>query len=451
MSYKVSVVIPTRGDRPDGLLRCVQSLRDTAPDVEILVVYDGDVAGEDEPIGVMCLMLPDAPGAIECWNQGAAHASGDAFVLGADDIVFQPGWYEEAMSKLVQMNMVGLVALNDMSPNAGKLATHYLVSKNYLVNEWNGCLAIPAYEHYFVDTEATYRAQRDQMFSYAENAKVEHNHHLWGKAPEDETYKKGMSTFIEGRETYEERKQEGFPNDWEPYFSHVESQESGWGRVAVGSRVYRAVMPEFHNSWSFMLTTGLENGDSLLSSPINKPAHLAANTLVRGLLNSQCNSILLVDDDMQFASDSLRKLRNNKANWSYDVVMGFCTHKTIPPHAVVLKLLPEPDPPFNMKGEHYGAVREIPDNSVIDVDAVGLAFTLIKRHVFEAMVNEFGARHSPFFEWGRFEEGEDIVFSRWCRENGFKLAVDTSVKIGHVGTYTHGWQSFHDYLEQVGN
>ncbi len=129
--------------------------------------------------------------------------------------------------------------------------------------------------------------------------------------------------------------------------------------------------------------------------------------------------------------------------------MAFCTHKTIPPHAVVLDLKdPQPGPPLAFRGEHYGTRKQIDDNAVIEVDAVGLAFTLVKRHVFQKMVNEFGALYTPFFEWGKFEEGEDIVFSRWCREQGFRLAVDTGVKIIHIGKYGYGWNAFQDYIRQ---
>lgn len=446
----VSVVIPSR-DRPERLRECIEQLQLVSPEVEIIVVADiGDKKTAAVAESLKCkLVISDRPdGPVHCWNIGAAAASGEALVLGADDLKFHEGWMEAALNGLAKLNFVGLVAFNDLSPQAGKLATHYMISKNYAANDWGGVLAIPSYYQHFVDTEATVRSQRDKCFYYAEDSIVEHKHWLWKKADNDEVYQRGQESYAEGEETYNQRLQLGFPNDYKRYFYRTDARPDNWGRIAVGTRCYKNSSGSFLNSWTFLLASGLQPGDSVLAAPVGKPAHLAANDLARAFLNTKCDSILFVDDDMEFSPDSLRRLRSNEATWDYDMVMGFCTHKTVPPHAVVLRKLEPPGPPMILKGEHYGALRDVPDNSVIDVDAVGLAFTLIKRHVLEEKINEFGIMYTPFFEWGKFAEGEDVVFSRWARENGFKLAVDTNVKIDHLGEYAFGWRQFHDYLEQ---
>lgn len=447
---KVSVVIPSR-DRPKRLRECIEQLQLVSPQVEIVVVADiGDdkTASVAENLGCE-LVISDRPdGPVHCWNIGAAAASGDAFVLGADDLKFHEGWLEAALYGLAGLGFVGLVAFNDLSPQAGKLATHYLISKSYAANEWGGVIAIPSYYQHFIDTEATMRAKRDECFYYAEDAVVEHMHWMWDKADNDEIYKRGQEHYSEGENTFNKRLQDGFPNDYPRYFRRTDSNQDGWGRVALGTRCYKNSPGAFLNSWTFLIANGLKVGDAILGAPVGKPGHIAASDMARGFLNTQCDSFLFVDDDMEFPHDALSVLRNNEANWEYDVVMGFCTHKTVPPHAVVLKKLEQPRKPASLKGEHYGAMRNIPDNTVVDVDAVGLAFTLVKRHVLEAMVNEFGIMYTPFFEWGKFNEGEDIVFSRWCRESGFMLAVDTNVKIIHLGEYGFGWKEFNDYIEQ---
>jgi len=446
------VVIPSR-ERPDRLRKCVEQLQLVSPEVEIVVVADDDdeataLVAKDMGCVLVVNSLPLGP--VHCWNLGAAVATGEAFVLGADDIKFHEGWLQAALVGLAKLNWCGLVAFNDLSPQAGNLATHYLISKNYAANDWGGVLAIPSYYQYFCDNEATVRAQRDSCFYYAEDAVVEHLHWMWGKSEGDTTYERGQPHYDEGKEIFEERLEDGFPNDYVRYFGRLQSApEDGWGKVAVGTRVYKNSSGSFLNSWTMLMVNGLRPGDSVLTAPVGKPGHIAASQLVKGFLNSTCDSILFVDDDMEFPHDSLSRLRDNAENWDYDMVMGFCTHKTVPPHALVLTLMEQPGLPMSLKGEHYGAARHVPNNSVIPVDAVGLGFTLMKRHVFEAKINEFGIMYTPFFEWGRFTEGEDIVFSRWARENGFKLAIDTNVKIGHLGEYAFGWSSFNDYLKQI--
>lgn len=415
-----------------------------------MVADVGDTVTERVANDFKCKLVTvnEPNGPVHCWNMGAAAASGDAFVLGADDLKFHPGWLEAALEGLAKLNWCGLVAFNDMSPATGELATHYLISKNYAANDWGGVMAIPSYFQHFIDTEATARARRDKCFYYAEDAKVEHLHWLWNKAENDDVYKRGQEHYSEGADIYNERLQAGFPNDYKRYFDRIDHDVEGWGRVAVGTRIHKNSSGSFVNSYTMMLVNGLRIGDSVLTAPVGKPGHIAANHLARGFLNSNCDSILFVDDDMEFPHDALGRLRDNEANWNYDVVMGFCTHKTVPPHAVVLRKLEPPGPPMSLKGEHHGAMRNVPNNTIVDVDAVGLAFTLMKRHVLEAKVNEYGIMYTPFFEWGKFAEGEDIVFSRWARENGFELAVDTNVKIGHLGEYAFGWSAFQDYIKQ---
>ena len=180
---------------------------------------------------------------------------------------------------------------------------------------------------------------------------------------------------------------------------------------------------------------------------------MVANQLAHTALeNSGCDSILFIDDDMAFDSNALSILRDNVENWDYDAVQGFCTFKTEPPHAVVYKLAEEqPGLPESLGGEVYNALANIPDNSVVDVDAVGMAFTLIKRHVFESMIGEHGSGWTVWFDWGLHSEGEDIRFSRRCREKGYKLAVDTNCKIKHIGPRAYGWEEHQQLVTQLEN
>ena len=105
--------------------------------------------------------------------------------------------------------------------------------------------------------------------------------------------------------------------------------------------------------------------------------------------------------------------------------------------------------PEALYGEKFNALAHIPDNSIVPVDAVGLAFTLVKRHVFESMLNEHGPEYTVWFDWGKHSEGEDIRFSRRCRQAGFSMAVDSGVKIGHAGRYVFGWTEHQQFVKQM--
>ena len=104
----------------------------------------------------------------------------------------------------------------------------------------------------------------------------------------------------------------------------------------------------------------------------------------------------MLDDDMVFEQDALDILRSNEANWDYDIVFGFCTLRGWPPRPVVMQEMEnQPGLPNSLLGRSYNyAYDQVEDNSIIEVDSVGLAFTLIKRHVIEAMTEEYGPMYT---------------------------------------------------------
>jgi len=437
---KVSVIIPSA--RPDKLVECVEQLIKATPQgVEIITVTDDP----QEIPGTINYAKRGNP--VELWNYGASKASGDYFVLGADDLWFNDGWLEASVRGFDELGGHGLVGFNDLSPMAGKMATHYMISKGYACADWGGVMVIPAYKAQFIDNEATVRAVRDGRFYYAEDAIVEHRHPIWGKAEKDEIYERGDARYAYGERVFNERLKAGFPNDWEPSFTRTEPKE-GWGTVAVSARVYKFPEVDFFRSWTLMLMGGLRIGDMVVLGEPGLPSHLAAGKIIREFLYSDRDSLLLIDDDMEFSPDALTTLRNNQDNWGYDVVQAFCTHKSYPPHAVVLReMADQPILPTSLAGKIYGSLRDIEDHTVIQVDAVGLAFTLIKRHVLEALINEYGATHTyDFVQWGPGTTGEDVDFSQKLRGKGFDLAVDTNTKVEHIGKASYGWKQFKHFV-----
>lgn len=223
-----------------------------------------------------------------------------------------------------------------------------------------------------------------------------------------------------------------------------------FGTVAVGTRLHN-LEPSFFTSWTALLSGWLRPGDNVLRIGPQEPAHKAADRLVRGFLQSDNNTLFMVDDDMVFPADALERLRSNEDNWPYDIVMALCTTRGVPPMPVILRELPEqPDPPQCWEGEHFERVFEWEDGEVIEVGSVGLAFTLIRRPVLAAMRNLQAERdldHCYFFRYGEGVETEDIPFCREARRLGFRLAIDTSVKIGHLSRVVLGYQQFKSWYE----
>lgn len=221
MSQLISVITPSR--RVERLERYFWSLYETTPRgaLETITIVDG--AGLDSVAVALeysdkVIVRSERGGAPSAWNEGAAIARGDFFLLGADDIRFKPGWFEAAMAEMRALDCFGMVGFNDESPNARGRGTHYLVSRRYAVERWGGVMVCPHYDHNYTDWEAEQRARLDGAYRWAEQARVEHEHYDWNKNLWDETYARTKATMNEDQALYSRREKAGFPNDYPAAF-----------------------------------------------------------------------------------------------------------------------------------------------------------------------------------------------------------------------------------------
>jgi hypothetical protein len=139
-------------------------------------------------------------------------------VLAADDLVFQPGWLGAALSTLEEFEGGwGLVGFNDGHWDGDNpFATHYLMSRRLVVEVFGGVVAWPHYRHSFNDVEACERAKRAGRYAWCEDARVEHQHWLFGDRPQDRTDTRNLPGWDASQRTYAERAAAGFPNDFAP-------------------------------------------------------------------------------------------------------------------------------------------------------------------------------------------------------------------------------------------
>ena len=211
------VLLPTIG-RQDRLTQVLKSIRDTAPMINITVAI--------EPDEVACLKIGlkfganvvriDKPrmGCGYAWNWALKHTppTAKAFVLGADDLYFMPGWFEESTKVLHEvLNDSGLVGFNDLLKDP-YWATHFLVTRDFLVEHMGGVIACPHYRTDYVDVETSDRAIAAGKFAKARNAFVKHN---WiGRQP-DKFFIESRPDRVKSKARYEARKAAGYPNDYQ--------------------------------------------------------------------------------------------------------------------------------------------------------------------------------------------------------------------------------------------
>ena len=211
----VYVLLPTIY-RPSQLRRVLESIRDTAPDIGIVVAIEQNdeasalVAHE---FGAILTRCPDHQGGVSyAWNIAlrAAPATAQAFVLGADDLIFKPGWYEATISALDSIGGDGLVGFNDLHKSAD-FSTHFLMTRNHLVKVNGGVMACPHYRAEGVDYEACRRAQKAGKYIKANAAQVEHD---WNGRHPDQWFKLNMQSWGKTRRLMKEREKLGWPNDF---------------------------------------------------------------------------------------------------------------------------------------------------------------------------------------------------------------------------------------------
>lgn len=215
MTPVLSFIIPTR--RPARLVDTLTSFHNTTVtyDVEALVVADlPETHSALERIAHIYSPVPvTAP---QAWNLGAATSKAQWFGLGADDLLFHPGWIE-AVWPLMQERW-GVIGINDGADSFNRLgwATHWLVSREFCMTHMGGVMVPPVYAHGMVDVEVCQLAQRLGMFTYAAGAKVEHLHPDWNKADRDALYERDLR---DDKRMFNIRALMGFPVAWEPALS----------------------------------------------------------------------------------------------------------------------------------------------------------------------------------------------------------------------------------------
>jgi hypothetical protein len=157
-------------------------------------------------------------GAAYGWNSALLYAMDyDAYFIGADDISFTANWLEYVLEELDRIGGDGLIGINDTRRDAVKIgrASHYLMTRKFIIKHHGGVAAIPHYRSEYTDVESCERAQRVNLYGYADRAIVPH-HWLGNEPTADRCYKINRERKEEARRIFNQRKDAGYPDDFEP-------------------------------------------------------------------------------------------------------------------------------------------------------------------------------------------------------------------------------------------
>src|SRR5688572_10945479 len=151
------------------------------------------------------------------------------------------------------------------------------------------------------------------------------------------------------------------------------------------------------------------------------------------------DELMWIDSDIQFSPDAVDRLRGH----DLPVVGGIYAKKGVQDFAVHL----EPGTTQLQVGD---------GGSLVDVRYLGAGFVCTQRSVYDDIQRtfslptcntRFAAPVVPYFlpmviadAPGYWYLGEDYAFCERARQAGHKIVVDTTLRLGHIGRYTYGWE-----------
>jgi len=158
-------------------------------------------------------------------------------------------------------------------------------------------------------------------------------------------------------------------------------------------------------------------------------------------LRDEIDELVWIDSDIAFEPDDVDRLRRHAA----PLIGGIYAKKGV--RGIAAHLLPDQELRVGDGGGRT-AVRY-----------VGFGFVCVQRRVFDDIQRvfslpvcntAFGAPTIPWFlpmviadpdrPGEHWYLGEDYAFCERARQSGHEILVDSSIRLGHVGSYVYGWE-----------
>jgi hypothetical protein len=154
------------------------------------------------------------------------------------------------------------------------------------------------------------------------------------------------------------------------------------------------------------------------------------NTLFRTWLQeTDCDRILMLDDDMVYPADTIKRLRGHNKDLVGGMYFAGSWAGHVKPAVSVAREMPD----GQVTIEPY---YSYPLNALVPVEGLGGGFMMVTRRCAEAVWEARGINHPmPWFAHGmhnNFPIGEDIAFCLTAMKVGFQAWCDTGLEADHM-------------------
>ncbi len=326
-------------------------------------------------------------------------------VIGSDDLVFHPNWFEEAVKS--GADVVGPNDLHNPMVMNGQTATHFVVKMSYLDEKggtFDGSFPVMfEYNHNFCDTEFVTVAKYRGCFQYVPECVIEHNHPIWSGRKKDKVDEKNQSLIKIDEKTYYDRM-----DLFEKWITHEKKVFIAIPTMGtVHTHLARNLL-----AWS--------PGNAVFMTFGTTPVEHARNEIVKEFLKTDCTHLWMIDDDTIPPVSAIFKM--------------LCADKDIVSGLTVI---------LRQKGSFYNVTTHVEgnkafpakkDTGLVKAYRFGTSCVMIKREVFDKVP----------FPWFKFNwndghthyDSEDIYFADTCRKLGIQAYAHTEVVCKHAKMVT---------------
>lgn len=163
--------------------------------------------------------------------------------------------------------------------------------------------------------------------------------------------------------------------------------------------------------------------DTAVTFRIGSLIYMSRNMLAAKSIQMEADYVLWLDSDMTFMPDTLQRMHAQMAENNLDILSGLYFRR-VPPYSPVLY------DKIECTGEDkgYSEFKDIPP-ALFEAGGIGFGCVLMKTDVFLDVQSKFGAMFDPIEGFG-----EDLSFCWRARQCGYKIMVDPTISLGHVGT-----------------
>lgn len=155
--------------------------------------------------------------------------------------------------------------------------------------------------------------------------------------------------------------------------------------------------------------------------------HDARNKIAQEAIDKGASHLMFIDSDIKFPPDGVNRLLKQDKD-----IIGGLYYRRQPPHMPTINQL---------ENDKIVIPHTFPTDKTFEAFAVATGFMLIKTEVFKKV-------SPPWFFFGNYKGmkmGEDVYFCWKAKQKGYKVFVDPTIALGHVGGYVFTSNDFKAY------